>query len=262
LLIAMSMIVGREATKKTMAEANETIPILMYHHIVEEGKETNKITINSQRFKDDMKFLKKEGYTAISFRELIDWKEGKGDLPQKPVIITFDDGYEDNYKYAYPILKENDMKATIFVIGSRIGITNFNNDPRYSYFSWEQAREMYESGFIEIQPHSYDLHHFKENAEHGHGVLPMNKESKEDYYSRFSQDTQRVMKLIKDNVGCEIYVYAYPYGKYVSESETVLKELGFKVTLTTKSKYANISKDLYELKRINVPSHKKLSELL
>lgn len=245
-----------------LKETNQLIPILMYHHIVEEDNETNKITITTKRFKEDMKYLRTKGYTTISFKELIKYREGKGKFPEKPIIITFDDGYEDNYKYAYPILNENNMKATIFVLGARMGITNFNNDTRYSYMSWKQAKEMYESGFIEIQPHSYDLHNYEENFKYGQGVLSKNKENKKQHYDRFLEDTEKIMKLIKDNVGCENYVFAYPYGKYNATNEEVLKYLNFKITLTTKSEYADISNGLYELKRINVPSHKKLGELL
>ncbi|WP_050353963.1 polysaccharide deacetylase family protein [Gottschalkia purinilytica] len=241
---------------------NEHIPILMYHHVVKDPSKTNLITVTDKRFEEDMEYLKKNGYNTISFKELIDYKEGRAKLPGKPIIITFDDGYDNNYKYAYPILKKNNMKATIFVVGSRLGIIKYNNDPRYSYFSWEQAKEMFESGLVEIQPHTYDLHYYKESPNHGEGVLSKTKESKKSHYDRFTKDTDKIIKLIKEKVGSESYVYAYPYGKYNSTNEEVLKKLNFKVTLTTKSKYANISDGLYELKRINVPSNKKLKDLL
>jgi peptidoglycan/xylan/chitin deacetylase (PgdA/CDA1 family) len=262
LFTSIFMVIGKEIAVEALVDVNEVIPILMYHHVVEEGMETNKIMITTKRFEEDMEYLKKEGYTTIFFKELIDYKEGRGKLPEKPIVITFDDGYEDNYKNAYPILKRNNMKATIFVIGSRIGITNFNNDSRYSYLSWEQSKEMYESGLVEIQPHSYDLHYYRGNSEHGKGVLPISQENKKDHYNRFLKDTKEVMKHINNNIGCESYVFSYPYGKYVSTNEEVLKILNFKVTLTTKSEYADISNGLYGLKRINVPNHKKLEDLL
>ncbi|HLR35248.1 MAG TPA: polysaccharide deacetylase family protein [Tissierellales bacterium] len=264
-LIALAFIfIKKEIVTGTvsLSDTNQLIPILMYHHIVEEGEETNKITVTNKRFKEDMEYLKNEGYNTISFKELIEFEEGKGDLPDKPIIVTFDDGYENNYKYAYPILKKDNMKATIFILGARMGITNYNRDSKYSYMSWEQAKEMQESGVIEIQPHSYDLHYYKESSKHGHGVLPMKKETKEEHYNRFLEDTEKVMKLIKDKVGSESYVFAYPYGDYNETNEEVLKDLNFKVTLTTRSEYADISNGLYGLKRINVPSHKKLKELL
>lgn len=267
-VLLLLIIIGKSATKnislKTTSLINKEklIPILMYHHVGAENIETNKITITNKRFEEDIRYLKDNGYTAISFRELIDYKNKGTSLPEKPIIITFDDGLDDNYKYAYPILKKNHMKATIFAIGSRIGIKDYNNDSRYSYFTWEEAKEMYKSGIIDIQPHSYDLHYYKENSHHGEGVLPMASEDEKTHYDRFSKDTEKVKKLIKAKVGCESYVYAYPYGKYNSTNEEVLKDLNFKVTLTTKSKYADISNGLYALKRINVPSHKKLNELL
>ncbi|MBU5436518.1 polysaccharide deacetylase family protein [Tissierella sp. MSJ-40] len=121
---------------------------------------------------------------------------------------------------------------------------------------------MYESGLVEIQPHSYDLHHYRENSKHGKGILPISQENKKDHYNRFLKDTKEVMKHINDNIGCESYVFSYPYGKYVSTNEEVLKTLNFKVILTTKSEYADISNGLYGLKRINVPSHKRLEDLL
>lgn len=67
---------------------------------------------------------------------------------------------------------------------------------------------MYESGLIEVQPHSYDLHHYEVNSKHGKGVLPKAKESRKDHYGRFLKDTEKVVNLIRDNVGCESYVYA------------------------------------------------------
>ena len=234
----------------------------MYHHIVEEGEKTDKIRVTKERFKEDTEYLKKEGYTTISFKELIKYKEGQGKLPKKPIIITFDDGYKDNYEYAYPILKENNMKAAIFVIGSRIGKTNFNNDPKYNYFSWDEAKEMYNSGLIEIQPHSYNLHYYKESKSHGNGVLKRKGEDKSAYYARVKKDGIQAIQIIKDKLGSESYVYAYPYGKYNRATEKILKELNIKVTHTTRNRYANISKDLYGLKRINVTSYKKLEDLL
>lgn len=233
----------------------------MYHHIVEEGKETNKITITTERFKEDVEYIKNNGYTTITFRELIDCSKGKMDFPLKPIIITFDDGLEDNFTNGFPILKENNIKATIFVIGSRLGIKNYNNDNRYSYFSWEQAKEMYQSGLVEIQPHSFDLHHFKENTKYGHGVLPMKGENKNNYQKRFIEDTQKVRELIKENIGVDSYVYAYPYGDYVSINEKVLKGLGFEISLTTGRKTLYFPKELFGLRRINVPSHKSLEQL-
>ncbi len=239
-----------------------SIPILMYHRIVEDESEANLITLTLKRFEEDLAYLKNEKYTPISFSDLIDFKQGKSKLPKKPIIITFDDGYYNNYKYAYPVLLRENVKATIFVIGSRLGINNYKNDPRYSYFTWSQAKEMYQSNLVEIQPHTYDLHFYMENEKHGHGVLPMKNESEQDHYDRFARDTQIIVTSIEKNTGSKSYVFSYPYGNYNHTTEKLLKDMGFKVTTTTKSDFADITSGLYELKRINVPNHKTLAELL
>lgn len=254
-------------TRRIRVEARKNenhIPILMYHNIVTDPNETKPplITITDKRFKRDMEYLKNNGYTTISFRELIDYKSGKGTLPKKPVVITFDDGLYSNYKYAYPILRENNMKATIFIIGSRVGKDTLSGRPIVPHFNWNEAKEMYDSGLIEIQPHTYNLHFFKESSTHGHGALPMTGESEKNHYDRFLKDTKKIKKLIKDNIGCESYVFAYPYGDYTATNEKVLKDLNFKSTLTTRSRYSDITDNLYGLKRINVPSHIELKDLL
>lgn len=239
-----------------------SIPILMYHHIVEDESEVNLITLTLTRFEQDIAYLKKKKYTPISFKDLIDFKEGKSKLPKKPIIITFDDGYYNNYKHAYPVLVRENVKATIFVIGARLGVTSYNNDPRYTYFAWKDAKEMYQSNLIEIQPHTYNLHFYKENNDHGHGVLAIADETEQHHYDRFALDTQKVIQCIKTNTGSDSYVFSYPYGDYNSTNETLLKNMGFKVSTTTKNDFADITTDLYKLKRINVPSDKTLAELL
>lgn len=261
ILLTILFVTIKSGVVQTALVGDGTIPILMYHHVVGDREEVNKITITKERFEEDLKYLREKGYTALLFNELIECRKGERKFPSKPIIITFDDGLADNYIHAYPLLKDYNIKATIFVIGSRMGIENYNQDTRYSYFSWGQAREMAESGWIEIQPHSYDLHHYKENSQHGHGALAMENESKTQHYDRFLKDTHQVVTLIKEELGLDSYVYAYPYGEYTSTNEKVLKDLGFKVTLTTHSVYINLSKDLYHLKRINVPSHKTLDML-
>lgn len=237
------------------------IPILMYHDITEDPTLTSKICITKERFERDLNFLERDGYNVISFKDLINWKKGNQNLPKKPVIITFDDGKLGVYKYAYPLLKEKNMKMTFFVIGKRL--EQRKEDRKYGeYINWNQAKEMYDSGLIEIQPHTYDMHYYKESMTRSEGVLALKGETKEDHYNRFKDDTVKIKNIIKQKTGSDSYVYSFPYGKKSFTNDKVIKDLGFDSSVVTNTHFANISESLFDLKRINVPSHIELKELL
>ena len=195
--------------------------------------------------------LKELGFTTIHFKDYIEYRENRKKLPLNPIIITFDDGYYSNYKYAYPILKDLNMKATISVIGWSVG-RQYNKDnitPIDRHFTWVQAKEMYESGYIDIQNHSYDLHNLNSTMK---GTKKSQYETQAEYERRFREDTLKQKKLIESNVGNEVIVYTYPYGIYNETNEKILKELGFKVTLTTESGISDLDNGLNILKRINM----------
>ena len=121
------------------------IPVLNYHQI--NDKDENSLTIHTDQFEAEMKYLADNGYHAITPEELLDaWDNGKA-LPEKPIIITFDDGYADNYKNAYPILKKYNLKGTIFVVTDYL-----NTYP--NYLTWSMASEMLDSGVINIESHT------------------------------------------------------------------------------------------------------------
>ena len=105
--------------------------------------------------------IRDSGYTAVTISDLIAYQEGRKELPQKPIMITFDDGYYNNYSYAFPLLKKYDMKAVISVIGRytdeySASMEKMNNN--YSQLTWDQIREMMDSGYVEFANHSYDMH--------------------------------------------------------------------------------------------------------
>jgi len=246
-----------------------SIPILMYHHLSPNEEDLNTGTIYPEKFKRDMEFLKTEGYTTIFAKDIIDHREGKRELPPKPIMITFDDGYSSNYKYAFPILKELNMKATISVIGWSVGRSKHMDNTRSitPHFSWDDAKEMYESGLIDIQAHTFDLHSplgysYGENNLVGLGVAQIEGEDADKYRERFMKDTLKIKEMIESNVGNEVLLYAYPYGVYNETTEDVLKELDFEITLTTISGVANIKDDNFLLPRINIDSMTDLRDVL
>lgn len=146
-----------------------SIPVLEYHHINWYEKDAN--TLTPKEFDREMKHLSSRGYHTLLLNELVNYLEKGGNLPPKPIVITFDDGFKDTALYAYPILKKYALKATIFVITSAIkdkrvssslqthfkslAGTVLNEDGSDDFLSWEEIREMEESGLIDIQSHTH-----------------------------------------------------------------------------------------------------------
>lgn len=191
------------------------VPILLYHHIAEDFSESRAISIISPRdFRLHMTAIKTQ-YTPISLREYVEFvncRDGSKTLPRNPIIITFDDGYLSNYEVAYPILKELNIPATIFIVTDTVGETAGDGKVEFSHFTWEQAREMQSSGLIEIQSHTND--HVK-LGELGNDTV--NYELRKSKY------------LIEKNLGTTCDMIAYPYGSYSAAAIEASDKAGYDV---------------------------------
>lgn len=224
---------------------NSSVPILLYHHIAEENPNNNEYIISPDNFYEHVLFLKNSGYECISLNDYYNYRNGLGVLPEKPIIITFDDGYYSNYQYAYPILKSLNAKATIFIC------TAFAEDDslaEFPHFSWEQAKEMQESGIIDIQSHSHNHKSF----------FQLDK-------SEIIQELTLSKELIEKHLNKECNYFAYPNGMYNSQIQSLTKNAGYLMQLTTNSGYNTDEQNLDELNRITVlnnTSAKMLSEIL
>lgn len=212
------------------------IPILLYHHITD-GVSNSDMEVTVEKFEEHIKALYENGYTAITFDELYEYVENGKELPQKPVMINFDDGYKSNYEFAYPILKKYNMKATIFVIGVSIGKDTYKDTGKEitPHFDMKQAQEMQNSGIIDIQSHTFDMHQV-ENLDKSParvGAVPLKGESEADYINAFKSDIIKNRDII-NSLGKNKNVLAYPYGFYTQVSEALCKsELSIKATVTT-----------------------------
>ena len=128
-----------------MHEARRSVPVLSYHQV--NDIDENTLTIRTQDFEDQMRCLEESGYHAITPDEMLDAWENGTDLPENPVIITFDDGYVDNFKNVFPVLEKHHMKATIFLVTDYIGFYP-------NYLTWDMAREMQDSGLVTFGSHT------------------------------------------------------------------------------------------------------------
>ncbi len=249
--------------EKVDAMLNEVeVPIIMYHHIETDETSLNDFIVTSNKLEEDLKKIRNAGYTTISYAELYDFVNNGTHLPEKPIIITFDDGYESNYKYLYPLLKKYNMKATIAIIGNMVGKDIYEGKSTYKHFSYNEAKEMYDSGLVEIQTHTYNLHSIDERI----GVQMKENEEEEAYKKLFYNDIEIAKKELEENVGNKSFVFTYPYGAYDDLTEDIVKKLGFEVTVTTDSGTNIVRRgdknSLFKLKRYNITNSTDVIELL
>jgi peptidoglycan/xylan/chitin deacetylase (PgdA/CDA1 family) len=247
------------------AEPSLKIPIITYHHLSDNPSDWNPSTVSTAKFKTEMVALKDLGYTPIHFNDVLRAEDGKTTLPKHPILITFDDGYLSNYKLAYPILKQLNMKATISVIGINRGRGAEDGEGMgqvLRHFSWEQAREMYNSGLIDIQYHTYDMHKAGDGQFFGRGMMPLQYENAADYAARLTADMTKMIHLIESEIGNKVIVCTYPYGMYTAISEKVAKKTGFRFSLTTNEGISNFADTHFLLQRLNMDSFTSSKDLV
>lgn len=240
------------------------LPILMYHHILKENARQNAYTISPEEFREDLVYLKEQGYTPILIQDLLDFTASGKPLPEKPVMITFDDGYESFHEYAFPILQETGFKAVFAVVGRYVDEYSKTDDHhiRYSHCTWNQLAQMQESGIVEIQNHSYNMH---TNDQGRQGSKKKSGESLEAYTQTLSSDLGKLQEECREYLGIAPTCYVYPFGHISSEALPIIKNLGFSAALTCEEKLNYLTGDpeeLYHLKRFNRPHGKSASKII
>ncbi len=226
------------------------VPILMYHNICEDTEKDGKYIVSVSEFEKDLKFLSDNGYTTVFIQDLIDYVEGRIDLPPKPIVLTFDDGYFNNFAYAYPLLQKYDAKAVISVIGYYTDLFTKSPDenPKYSHLTWNDINEMMKSGNVEFQNHSYNLHTTDKGR---NGAKKKRGESLEEYTFQLTSDLQKLQDTFKSNTGYIPTTFTYPFGSVSEASFEIIKDMGFKATLSCEQKTNYITRDPETLFMLN-----------
>lgn len=225
------------------------LPVVMYHSV--NTKNINDYVIHPDRFESDLLWLKEHGYTSVFSQEVIDYVNGKGSLPSKPVMLFFDDGFYNNLVYALPLLQKHGFKAMIAVVGE---FSDKEKGERqsvyYSNLNWVQIQELSNSGNIEIVNHTYALHGNKNGRK---GAAKKYGESLSNYKCVLSRDIGKLQDKLFEITGRKPLSFCYPYGKYCEESEKFLKEMGFNATYTCNEhhNYIGVGESLFGLGRFN-----------
>ena len=207
------------------------LPVLMYHSVLKDPQRTGKYVITPKKFEDDLIYLKNKGYETVSLKQVIKFVYHNEPLPEKPILLTFDDGMYNNKEYVLPILEKHNATAVFAVVGSytdeytKSGVTN----PAYSYLKWSDIEEIMDTERVEFANHSYDLHNISATRM---GTAKKKNENSLDYISLFHQDTQKMQSAFSTNCIFTPFAYVYPLGNFSSESEHVLKKLGFLTTFS------------------------------
>lgn len=222
LVIAAALFIG-----SLFQSAKDGIPVLNYHQI--NDTEKNALTVNTEQFEAQMKYLSENGYTTITPADMLDAWENGTKLPEKPVIITFDDGYLDNYNHAFPILEKYQLKATIFLISDYV-----NTYP--NYLTWSAVQDMQESGLIDFESHTLSHEELTK--------APSLDEAKHQLIGS--------KQAIEWNLGKQVNFIAYPCGEYDADIEQATKDADYRAAFTVNYGLAEPGEDPFILDRVPI----------
>lgn len=235
------------------------LPVLMYHHF--DAAVTADTVVSPERFREQMTALKNAGYTTVTLQQIAAFVDHGVPLPEKPVLITMDDGYTSNLTIAAPILEELGMCATVFLIGIYEGeeISPNTGNPLYpARFSYEDALCWAEKGVLDLQSHSFNMHQRAQDGISGRdGILPLTGEPVSEYQSALAQDAMLfAQRRAEHGVTTPLLALAYPYGFFAAASEAVLRQAGIRFTFTVeeRSNLLRIGREdcLWNMGRFNV----------
>jgi peptidoglycan/xylan/chitin deacetylase (PgdA/CDA1 family) len=216
------------------------IPVLMYHKVNSDPRTGGPgIRVTPARFERQMRYLANNGYHTVSLTDLVAFIEKNEALPPRPVVITFDDGYLDNYRHAFPVLKKYGFTATIFVVANYVGKTNGFDvraglQPVNQMAGWEELEQMGGYGIV-IGSHTMD-----------HPSLTRLSLSKARYQIENSKS------VLEERLGRPVEVFSYPYGSYNDRLAQMVKEGGYLASVTTDQGLVTHNSNPYVLKRIRI----------
>lgn len=222
-LIAMSILVGALVM---FAGHAYVLPVLMYHSIDNNDDET-KLSVSPESFERQMKFLHDHKYNVVGPEKVAAYLEKREPIPPRTVAITFDDGFYNNYKYAYPVLKRYGLPATIFMITDNIG--------KEGFLGWDQLKEMSDSGLITIGSHTMS-----------HCWLPDADDKK------LPEELKGSRRVLEDGLGKKVVSLCYPLGAHDKRVEDAAREAGYTVSFATNPGLREPSDNALAVKRVRI----------
>lgn len=228
--------------RQIVLKRKSEVPILMYHRVIKDNNEkgVHGTYVTIEQFEKHMQILKELGYETVTFKNFTKNKfKNRFDKNKKQIIITFDDGYEDNYKYALPILKKYNFKAVIYLVShldyNRWDVENISNpEKRCELMSKEQLLDMQKYG-IEFGGHTKT--HVK-----------LSRIEVEEAREEIIESKETLENLL----GKKLISFAYPYGDLNDRIKQITEEAGYKFAVATDSGSVCFSDDLFQIRRIGI----------
>ena len=259
--------------------AQNSLTVLSYHDVVSDKTHgTGVMAISVAELTAQFAWMKEHGYQPVSIDDLLAAQQGKRPLPEKPVVLTFDDGYRSVYTHVYPLLRLYNYPAVIALVGKWMdtgagGVVRYDNEelPRERFLTWKQVREMTASGLVEVASHSYDLHHGVIANPQGNEepaattrLYDANSgkyEFDKSWRQRIQEDLAHNIQLINKHTGKKPRVMVWPYGSYNQPLIAIARDLGMTITMNLDDG-RNDSDDLSALRRVLIPDNGTLSNLV
>ena len=229
IIIAVAMFLLLLAGFAGFLRSKYVVPVLMYHSVNPQADpKRNLLAVTPRTFEKQMRFLKQYRYNVVPLETVADLlREGKR-LPARLVAITLDDGYKDNYTYAFPILKKYGFPATMFIITGEVG--------RFDRLSWEEINQMQASGIITFGSHTL-------------GPEPLTKIKSEAEVKRQIFDSK---KILEEKLGRPVTMFSYPEGRFNDKIKQLLKDAGYKLAVATSPGKKYSSNDVFLIKRLRI----------
>ncbi|MBQ9461711.1 MAG: polysaccharide deacetylase family protein [Clostridia bacterium] len=239
-----------ESSDVSKSTAPVRLCVIMYHGLVKNRARQNQYMIDPHFFEDDLRYLTENGYTTIVTKDLTEHFLYGKPLPEKSVMLTFDDGYYNNYLYACPLLKKYGCRAVLSPIGRACekAENEERQDEFYSQCTIAQLGEMCESGVFELAYHTYDLHSISSGVQ---GVQQRPDENDADYRTRLAQDIKSFSECMSQACGDELCCFTYPFGAKSRLTDEIVRSSGFRCALDCEEKVNILDspEELYSIHR-------------
>jgi len=253
--VLMLVVVAAIALAVSPAQAAETFITLCYHDVPEVPVE--KDDISRKDFVNQIEYLRTHGFAFVSPQDILAASRGAKRLPEKAVLITFDDAYESFYRLVYPVLRLYDIPAVLSVVTSWIDSPETSAYKTKRFMSWQQIREVADSGLVTVASHSARLHRMLqvnpvgniEPAPAAFLYLPESGryETEAEFRARIREDLAASIDALTARLGKKPAILTWPYGSYNEIGIEEAKKLGFEMLLTLDEGYSQAGR----LDRVN-----------